>query len=282
MVIFKLLERYNAPIFPVIVFNYGTCLVFGFFLLPAPEKFHLVATENWFPFALFIGMMFILLFNLIGTSAQKNGISVTAVAQKMSLAIPVVAAYFIHHEQSINIYKGIGIVLAIAAVVLSSIRKEEIEKQSDNSNKGLILLISLIIFLGSGLVDTVIDYTQSNYLDDTSQNTFLTTLFGTAFLLGFLKLLFDLVFKGLKFRFKRVVLWGLILGLPNYGSIYFLIKALKYANFESSALFPLNNVGIVMASTLAAMFLFNEKLSKLNILGVLLSIAAIALISFGE
>lgn len=282
MIIFKLIERYDAPTFPVIVFNYATCLIFGSFLLPEKIDIISVPSESWFPIALFIGMMFILLFNLIGTSAQKNGISVTAVAQKMSLAIPVVAAFFIHHEQNINLFKSIGIVLAISAVVLSSIRKDEIELKEDSANKGLILLIPIIIFLGSGFVDTIIDYTQSKYLDDESQNIFITTLFGTAFTLGFIKLMFNIFFKGLKFKAWKAITWGVILGIPNYGSIYFLIKALKYSNFESSALFPLNNVGIVMVSTFAAILLFNEKLSKLNLLGFLLSIAAIALISLGE
>lgn len=281
MIIFKLLERFKAPVFPVIVFNYGTCLLFGLFMSGDAARFVQVPGTVWFPFALFIGLMFILLFNLIGTSTQTNGISVTAVAQKMSLSIPVIIAFIIHEEQNINVFKFLGIIAAIVAVVLSSIKAKEKDKPKVPGEKKL-LIVPLLIFLGSGLVDSVVDFVQSRYLEEADQNFFLTTLFGTAFILGLLRLIYEVLVNKLRFSFPKVLLWGILLGLPNYGSIYFLINALKYSNFEASALFPLNNVGIVMASTLAAILIFRERLSVLNYIGIALSLFAILLIAVGE
>ena len=79
-------------------------------------------------------------------------------------------------------------------------------------------------------------------------------------------------------RWKNI-LAGIALGIPNYGSIYFLIKALDMHNLESSVIFPVNNVGIVALSVVCARILFNENLSLKNIVGVILAIISIALMN---
>jgi len=80
---------------------------------------------------------------------------------------------------------------------------------------------------------------------------------------------------------KRAIAAGILIGVPNYFSIWCLLKVLKDFAGNSSAIIPINNMGIVLFSTIAAFLLFKENLSKLNWLGILLSIAAIALIAFG-
>jgi uncharacterized membrane protein len=59
------------------------------------------------------------------------------------------------------------------------------------------------------------------------------------------------------------------------------MKVLKQYAGNSSAIFPIINMGIVLFSALMAMLLFKEHLSKINWVGVILSLAAIALIAFG-
>jgi uncharacterized membrane protein len=51
---------------------------------------------------------------------------------------------------------------------------------------------------------------------------------------------------------------------------------------ESSAIIPVNNMGIVLFSSIMAWLLFREKLSVINWLGIFLSLGAIALIAFGD
>ena len=78
----------------------------------------------------------------------------------------------------------------------------------------------------------------------------------------------------------RVHYAGLVLGLPNYFSIYLIMRAISDNVLQSSVLYPVVNVGVVLGSTLCAFFFFSEKLSLTNWLGIALSIAAIALITF--
>ena len=72
---------------------------------------------------------------------------------------------------------------------------------------------------------------------------------------------------------------GIILGVPNYYSILFLIKALQIKGFESSTLFTINNVGIVVVSTIVGLILFKEKFSLKNKIGILLAITGIVLVA---
>lgn len=73
--------------------------------------------------------------------------------------------------------------------------------------------------------------------------------------------------------------YGVMLGVPNYGTMYFLIAALHHPMFEnSSSFFPVNNISIVLATALCGWLLFKEPLSRVNFFGILLAILSIVLI----
>lgn len=72
---------------------------------------------------------------------------------------------------------------------------------------------------------------------------------------------------------------GIVLGIPNYFSIYFLVMALRNPDFESSTLFTLNNVAIVTLSTLLGIALFRERLIKHNWIGLALAVISIILVA---
>ncbi len=76
----------------------------------------------------------------------------------------------------------------------------------------------------------------------------------------------------------RNVAGGIVLGIPNYGSMLFLLMALG-GGLEGSFVFPVVNVGVIAVTTIGAVWLFHERLSGINWLGIALAIAAIALIS---
>ena len=96
--------------------------------------------------------------------------------------------------------------------------------------------------------------------------------------MGTIALIFGIFLGKQKLAFKNV-LGGLILGIPNYGSIYFLLKTLNNENWDSSIVFPVNNIGIVCLSVLFALLIFKEKLSKANYLGLTLAILSIVLMA---
>ncbi len=83
----------------------------------------------------------------------------------------------------------------------------------------------------------------------------------------------------------NAVFWGACLGLVNFGSIYFLVKALDHHDpvkgiIDSSVIFGINNIGIVSLSVLLGILLFREKLSKVNAAGMALCITAIIILAY--
>ena len=70
-----------------------------------------------------------------------------------------------------------------------------------------------------------------------------------------------------------------MLGIPNYYSIVYLLKALKTEGLESSTLFTLNNVGVVILSTIFGLILFKEKLILKNWIGIIIAVISIFLVA---
>jgi drug/metabolite transporter (DMT)-like permease len=274
---FKVLQKLNIDVFPAIVFNYLTCVVTGSLVngnIPFSQQ---VTTADWFKWALVMGSLFIILFNLIAFVTQKIGVAVSSVANKLSMIIPVLF-FIVFNNDPYNLLKIIGIVVAIIAVVCTCYTTSN---NSQLKNKNLLYILPLILFVGSGLLDTLYKDVYDKYLNnnDTALNNFLITSFATAGIVGFTILMYQYVTKKRIFSIKTV-LAGICIGLPNYFSIWCLGKVYKENLMESSAIIPVNNMAIVFVSTLAAFIFFKEKLSKINWMGILLSIAAIALIAF--
>ena len=76
----------------------------------------------------------------------------------------------------------------------------------------------------------------------------------------------------------KTVLGGIVLGVPNYYSMEFLLKALQTKGLESSTVFTINNVSIVILTTVFALTFFKEKLVKKNWIGIGLAIISILLV----
>ncbi|MGC4058560.1 MAG: hypothetical protein QM743_10650 [Chitinophagaceae bacterium] len=91
-------------------------------------------------------------------------------------------------------------------------------------------------------------------------------------------LLFFLITGRMRFSWRNVA-GGIVLGVPNYFSIYFMIRMLNSNFIQSSAMISLSNVGVLVASSLIAMLFFGERPSARNKLGLLLSLIVIALLA---
>jgi drug/metabolite transporter (DMT)-like permease len=272
---FKMLQRYNIPVLPAIVFNYLTCvatgsLVNGRWALTG-ENFK----QDWMLWAGVLGTLFIVLFNIIGFTTQKMGVAVASVANKLSLVIPALF-FIVFRNESFGWLKILGILLAIVAVVFTCYTSSDTKRAVSGS---LAIVLPAILFVGSGALDTIYKYVEETYLNEQNLNAFLISSFAAAGFIGSLVLIAR--YSTGKERFdRRSVLAGILIGIPNYFSIWCLGKVYKQNWMESSAIIPVNNMGIVLFSTLVAWWLFKEKLSRINWLGILLAVISIALISF--
>ncbi|MGI8598732.1 MAG: hypothetical protein ACR2KB_05690 [Chitinophagaceae bacterium] len=277
---FKVVERFNIPVFQAIVFNYITCVITGSVAngnFPVTQSSF---TEPWMMWALIMGTMFIITFNLVGYTVQKIGVAVTSVAHKLSLVIPFAFSIYLYNETATWI-KITGVVVALAAVVLTCIPPEKGETPAHKHISGLkMFLLPALLFLGSGFVDTMVKYVEQTYLNDLNNNAYLISAFATAGTIGLILLIGMLTTGKQKFD-KRSIIAGIAIGIPNYFSIWCLVKVLSLYPGNSSAIIPINNMSIVLFSSVVAFIVFKEHLSVINWLGIILAIGAIALIAFG-
>ena len=270
-VIFKLFDVLKINTFQAIVVNYLTAAILGFYLSNNSVSFQQIPSQPWFLGAFLLGIMFILVFNIMALTSQKNGLSVAYVSSKMSVVIAIIFGVW-YYEESIGLVKLIGILLALVAVYLTSIKeKNEIVKKNKD------FLFPVLLFFGSGAIDTSLKYVETSFVAEGGVPLFSATIFGCAFVLGVIVLLYQKVKGILSFEFKSI-LGGVLLGVPNYFSIVYLLKALSTEGMESSTAFTLNNVGIVILSTLFGLFIFKEKLISKNWFGIIIAIVSIILI----
>lgn len=246
--------------------------VLGFTVSEKNTSFQEVITQDWIFGALILGAMFISVFFVMAKTAQVNGVSVASVAGKMSVVIPVFFGILLYNEK-VTFLKVLGIIIALIAVYLASVKKEtRIQKQNN-------LIYPLLLFIGSGAIDTTLKFVEINFVAKEDVSIFSGTLFGIAAFFGILILIIKTIKKPEKFGFKNLIA-GVVLGIPNYFSIIFLLKALQVKGFESSILFTINNVGIVIVSTLIGVVLFKEKMTIKNVIGVFLAILGILMVTF--
>lgn len=206
-------------------------------------------------------------------TTQRNGLSVVSVATKMSVVLPILFG-LIYYKESSGPLKILGIVLALIAVYLVSLKNSsEISKVKNNG-----LLLPILVFLGSGIIDTSIKFLEDSFVAEQDVPLFSAMIFLTAFVLGIAVLFYQIIKNKQHLAFKNII-GGFALGIPNYYSIYFLVQALRHPTLESSTVFTLNNVGIVMVATLIGILFFKEKLSTKNWIGIAIAVVSIILIA---
>lgn len=265
-VVFKLIGKFNLNTLQTIVINYLTACICGVLGTTSELNFQKILASEWFIGAFVLGFLFISIFNVMALTAQKNGLSVASVASKMSLVIPIIFGIIVYNE-SVGFQKITGVIIALLAVYFTSVTKKE------NTVLTRAIYLPIILFVGSGIIDTSIKYFAP--ADDIP--LFSAIIFGFAFIIGSIVLLFKSN-KNASVKMLSIP-FGMLLGIINYGSIFFLLKALNVEGSESSVIFTVNNVGIVALSTLTGVLLFKETISFKNWLGISLAILSIILVT---
>lgn len=271
--LFKVFANYKVNTLQTIVVNYVVCVITGSLFIGTEPFHHYRTFEPWFYWALLTGGLFILVFSLLGYSIQKNGLTLSTVTNKLSLIIPVIFAVVVYHEP-LSYLKILGVIIAFPAIYFST---QSSEKHTTSS---ILLLAALFIFSGS--LDTVMKYVETRYLQENSLfDLYLIQVFATAAFIGSIIIGIRTYQGKLQLHYRNLIS-GVILGVPNYFSMYFFLKFLQSDFLDSSAAIPVNNIGIVLLSGISAMLFFKEKATGIKLLGLALSILSILLLYFSK
>ena len=275
IIVFKMFKKYKVDNLQGLIVNYLTAAICSYFFLKQDFSVDYILQSDWIYHAIIIGTLFIIVFNFYAFGTQKVGISVTTVANKMSLIIPVCAALILYPENHDNgELNVIAFLLALVGIYLSTTKSGKLR-----FNKKYIWLI-ILVFVGQGISDAIFnDFAQRfKQVLEKESYLFFMTLFIIASISGIL-ILTGKSFKGRKPLKLKSIFWGVIFGIPNYFSLLFFLRALSDSNLNSSIVFPLVSMGVIVSSSFIGMLIFKEKLSRNNWIGILMSICAIYIFS---
>lgn len=277
-VIFKLFERFGIDTFQAIVFNYITAFTCGLLFFGGNWEASSFGEGNWIYFALLCSGLFFSLFFVMGKSSQINGVASTSVAVKMSMAVSLLLMIF-GYSENVSILKALGILLAFAGVYFVASPSKK-----DNSTKTVLWML-LFLFIGSGILDFLLNFAQKHILDGIPPTLFASVAFGLSGIIGLSILSYRLIIKKSSFHLKNA-LAGIILGIPNFFSIYFLLESyIKMQNenqWEDSQVLAVINVSVVLLSSALGLSLFREKATVKKIIGLILSVLAIGVLTYSS
>ncbi|WP_443939134.1 EamA family transporter [Pedobacter sp. MW01-1-1] len=270
-ILLKLAKRYQINIIQAVTLNYLTALLlcFAFF---RPTYAAIQSDAPWLVYG-GLGILLPSIFLVLAASVKNVGIVKTDIAQRLSLFIPILAAYFIFQED-LNRYKITGLVIGFAAILFTFLRKSTTE-QSKNQN----WLYLLAVFFGFGLIDVL--FKQIALYKAVPYTTSLSLVFGLSLVVSIAIMAIKLLQGKAKLQLVNIAC-GVVLGLFNFGNILFYLKAHQAMAKNPSTVFAAMNLGVIVVGSLIGIFIFKEKLSKLNYVGLVLALVAVVLITLSQ
>lgn len=267
-VLLKLARRYRIDVTQAIAWNYlaAGILCYVFY---RPQFSNLDISNIPYPIYILLGFLLPSLFVILAASIRYSGIVRTDIAQRLSLFIPVFAAFLLFKETP-SLLKSAGIAVGFAAILFS------IPWQKDDNQKPSSSWVYLItVFLGLGIIDIFFKQIAQN--KEIPYTTSLQIIFIIAFVISIITLIVLFAKRKITFQWINVVC-GLILGIANFGNILFYLKAHQSLASQPSVVFSTMNIGVIILGSIVGILIFREKLSRLNYAGIALAIVSIILV----
>ena len=292
--VFKLAERRDLDRTALLAVNYAAAAVLALVLQGADPGALADVAAGAVALGVVQGVLFIGGFWLFSLAIREAGIGLAAGAMRLSVVVPVVVSWAVWGEAP-TLVQGAGLVLAGAAFVLlaqpaaspddtvageapaaAAAAGAAVEARPGARRAGGAALLLGALFLSGGLVDVLMKAFQKGHAASVPTATFLLFVFGVAFAVGAAAVVATGVRTG-RWPGLDVVVWGVGLGVINYGSAEFLLRAL--GTLPAPVAFPLNSVSIVLGAALIGRLAWGERLSRANGAGLALAAVAVALLA---
>jgi len=269
-ILFKIAKRYTVSFQQMINYNYIVAIILCY-VAYQPDTTTITANAPWSLYSI-LALLLPTVFLVLAASVRHIGIVKTDIAQRFSLIISILAAFLVFNE-TISPVKWIGLAIGFTAIFLVLYRNETTTSEKNN------WWYPIIVLLGFGIIDVcfklIAAYTKIPYA------TSLFVVFCGAFVVSTAITLYTVLIKKEKINGKSV-LFGLALGVLNFGNILFYLKAHKALHDNPSTVFASMNFGVILLGTLAGTLVFKEKISRLNAIGIFLALLAIIVITASQ
>lgn len=256
-------ERISANL-SMIAVNYLVCSVLGAicggFALVTPEISGFAVSAG---LGIINGVLYLGGLVLIQTNTRKNGVVLTSVFTKLGLLVPIVVSVLCFHEIP-TWTQFAGFCLAVFAILLINLKKN----QEGGKGFGMGLILLLLLGGGADAMSKVFEVLGPEELSD----QFLFYTFATALVLCVGLVVWKKERPGL-----QELLFGTLIGVPNFFSSKFLIAAL--GRLPAVVVYPSFSVATMLIVTLTGVAVFRERLSKVQWTAMAVIITALILLN---
>lgn len=264
-VLLKILRQRDIDIRQTIVAGYPVAFLLTWFLLK-PDVSGMSDLGGAWAIIIALGVLLPAVFIILGRAIEAVGMVATDAAQRLSLIIPIVAAFLLFGEvlTGTRIFGLLLGFLALGALIYRP-QQGEISKQAKHTPLWLFG-----VWAGYGVIDILFKQVAKQGA------AFPLTLFVSFGLAGLLLLIYLLI---MRVRWQgNALAAGILLGALNMGNIYAYIRAHQVLSESPSIVFTGMNVGVIAVATLIGVGVFKESLNRINILGLLLAICCVAVL----
>ncbi|WP_246165136.1 EamA/RhaT family transporter [Pigmentiphaga aceris] len=270
-VLLKLAAQFGVDTRQAIAVNYGVAATMTALLLK-PQLASLAQPRGGAAFSswaliLALGVLLPSVFLAMAAAVRHAGIVRSDAAQRLSLFIPVIAAFTVFGE-SVETGKLMGLALALAAMtcLVGRYRPGMKGDTSDAGSEGAWRWL-LVIWLGYGSIDIMFKQVAK------AGTAFAPALLASFVLAGIVMLIW-LTWHRVRWD-RRNVAGGVLLGLLNFANILFYIRAHQHFANNPTLVFATMNIGVVALGTVVGALAFRERLSARHGLGIALTLLAI-------
>lgn len=264
-VLLKVLRQRHIDIRQTIVAGYPVAFLLTWFLLK-PDVSGMSTLGGAWAVIIALGVLLPAVFIILGRAIEAVGMVATDAAQRLSLIIPIVAAFLLFGEVLTGT-RIFGLVLGFLALGALIYRPQqgEVSKQAKQTPLWLFG-----VWAGYGVIDILFKQVAKQGA------AFPLTLFVSFGLAGLLLLIYLLITR-VRWQGKALAA-GILLGALNMGNIYAYIRAHQVLSESPSIVFTGMNVGVIAVATLIGVGVFKESLNRINTLGLLLAICCVAVL----
>jgi len=264
-VLLKILRQRNIDIRQTIVAGYPVAFLLTWFLLK-PDISGLSLLGSTWGIIIALGVLLPAVFIILGRAIAAVGMVATDAAQRLSLIIPIVAAFLLFGEMLTGT-RIFGLALGFLALGALVYRPQQggMDKQARQTPLWLFG-----VWVGYGIIDILFKQVAKQ------GSAFPLTLFISFGLAGLLLFIYLLITR---VRWQgNALMAGVLLGALNMGNIYAYVRAHQVLSESPSIVFTGMNVGVIAVATIIGVGVFKERLNRINIVGLVLAICCVAVL----
>ncbi len=263
--LFKYAEERSIPLFGLFVVNYviGSLVA----VVGSGSAFYRQFSQQLIVLGVVIGVLFVCSYILMGMTIKKLGITIPVSLMRLSAVIPTFGSILFFGEVP-KFLQLIGIALAFCSLPLASKERIVMTNLLNVMHNGFGW--GLMLFGVFGVTNFCFKI-QYELLPLENPSHFLVIIFPVAFLVSAI-----VVIKQKIVLSRHILLVGIVVGVINFFSSFFIMKALQV--LPGIVVYPMNGIGTILVSAITSTMVWKERLTRNNYIFITLASVALLLI----